>query len=216
MVRSTTKTPTQFILVGDSDIERWPKSLLPFGEEAGPRLKYIVSGHSGATLSQILPAVETALTSSRTGSTTWNADDPIYAVVCAGENDLGGGVPLEETGKALNLLLSLVESQRARLVFLGPKLEPWLADDRASRRQYIRLSQYMEKCCAEHPHASQICFVDCLTMFCGMTARLPGALRGGNAKADSRFFECDQLHLSNEGYMIWKEKVEESIVSLMP
>ena len=56
-------------------------------------------------------------------------------------------------------------------------------------------------------------YLDCLTLFCGATAHLPGALLGGKAQADPTYFDCDQLHLSEAGYQLWKDYVEEAIQS---
>jgi len=58
---------------------------------------------------------------------------------------------------------------------------------------------------------SRIHFIDSLTMFCGDTANVPGARLGGRAKADPQYFATDGLHLSNKGYKIWKEVVEDRI-----
>ena len=53
-------------------------------------------------------------------------------------------------------------------------------------------------------------------MFCTQdTATVPGAVLGGKAMADSKYFEKDQLHLNATGYQHWKRIVEERIQDLL-
>lgn len=52
-------------------------------------------------------------------------------------------------------------------------------------------------------------------MFCGDSANQPGALMGGQAIPEARYFDNDQLHLSDEGYKIWKEILEQKILLLL-
>jgi hypothetical protein len=120
------------------------------------------------------------------------------------------------------------------VIFLGPKLEPWVKHDVSARKEYIRMSRSFEACFQRHcddlarqhqgttttkrPPRSiySLAYVDCLTMFCGDNAeRVPGALMGGRAEALDVYFDPDQLHLSNEGYKIWKQVVENSIHDMM-
>jgi lysophospholipase L1-like esterase len=198
-------------LIGDSDIAQWPQSLLP--KVAGIN-ECIVSGHSGATMEQILPFLREMLVS----TTVKPCERKLILVVCAGENDVGENIDMSTTLSIFRQLLSKVfdnatnrSVDMTRLIFLGPKLEPWLDDDCESRKQYIHLSKRLETICKDHIHAASILFVDCLTMFCGESAKLPGALYGGRATAVAKYFTPDNLHLSNDGYIIWKEKVEEAV-----
>jgi len=71
----------------------------------------------------------------------------------------------------------------------------------------------MKRSCEQHPN--QIHYVDCLTMFCGATKMLPGALFGGKAKPQRHFFHRDELHLSNEGYLIWQEVLNHLIQEIL-
>lgn len=192
-------------LVGDSDIERWPKDLLPTHARLD---KTIASGHSGATLAQILPhVVETIRRHKET------EERSLLLVVCAGENDVQS-LPLSETTRAFEQLLDVVSSNKAvRSTFvLGPKIEPWQRDDAESRKQYIQLSRMMERRCAD---VDRILFIDCLLMFCGRSAEQPGALLGGRAQADSRYFDADKLHLSDQGYTVWKTRLEEELAKMV-
>ena len=193
-------------LVGDSDIERWPRELVPRGR-AGAKVH--VSGYSGATLQQVLNQTDEIFTLGRlTGTTVW--------VVCAGENDIGNGVPLWESKAELSRLLSRVQSLikndcQHRLIFLGPKLEPWLQDDQDSRKQYIQLSRAFQRECAPYGFAM---FLDCLTMFCMPgDDQQPGALL--KARPDPSLFDADLLHLSDAGYLKLKTMVEEAIESVL-
>jgi lysophospholipase L1-like esterase len=194
---NTSYPELRLILVGDSDIERWPKSLLP---SAGQHNPPIVSGHSGSTLAEILPHVlQQALQSN--GKT--------ILVVCAGENDIGS-LPLWKSEAALKQLLEETvgskQNNNMHLIFLGPKFEPWLHEDRESRKSYIQMSRAFQRLVELQDRSV---FVDSLTLFCGASARQPGALF--KAQPDPTYFNDDQLHLSTEGYRIWKDKVEETI-----
>ena len=194
------------VLVGDSDIAKWPAELLPQWSESA--LPPTVSGHCGATLQEIIPHVETALNYIEA------VVDTIILVVCAGENDIGNGLSRDDTLTALDELLQAFFGNtkstctHRRLIFLGPKLEPWLDNDASSRKQYVKLSRAFQRACSKHARAD---FVDCLTMFCGESANVPGATLGGKAKAEPMYFSSDQLHLNEEGYRIWKQVVEERL-----
>jgi hypothetical protein len=181
----------------------------------------------------------------------------IFLVICAGENDNGNGISLKDSTQALDELLSTIlhhplllkadsshTSSRGEIstkhhhvqvgvVFLGPKLEPWLRHDADARKEYIRMSRSFEACFQRHCNdiASQrpaissstrgnyslaLSYVDCLTMFCGDNAdKIPGALLGGMAQAQDVYFDRDELHLGNEGYKIWKHVVENRMGDMM-
>jgi len=151
-----------------------------------------------------------------------NSRQSIILVVCAGENDIGSGIPLFESERSFRLLLEAVLASPggviSHLIFLGPKIEPWLKDDPDSRKRYIQMSRAFHRQCANAAssnnnsdtcRAIRISYIDCLTMFCDdASADQPGALFGGKAAADPIFFSSDQLHLSEKGYVIWKREVE--------
>jgi lysophospholipase L1-like esterase len=140
-------------------------------------------------------------------------------VACAGENDIGNGVSLDHSLMALRQFLDAICSNEKKapspkqhhLIFLGPKFEPWLEDDPASKKAYSKMSRAFARCCKQHDHADQIHFLDCLTMFCGDTATIPGAALVGRAKADDKYFAADGVHLSSHGYSIWQQVVQERI-----
>ena len=62
---------------------------------------------------------------------------------------------------------------------------------------------------------NKITYVNCLTMFCGESGQQPGATLGGKAIPEKRFFDHDLLHLSREGYQVWKNVTEELLASTL-
>jgi lysophospholipase L1-like esterase len=197
-------------LVGDSDIAGWPDTLLPSIKDATVSTK----GYNGATLGQTVKRAGASL--SKTLSK--NEGGLIFLVVCAGENDIYE-VSLRKSERAFERLLEITFNRPApekiHLVFLGPKFEPWLEDDPDARKQYIQMSLAFARCCKDHPMSQSISFIDCLTMFCGESGQQPGAVLGGKAVAEQRYFQSDQLHLSNDGYQIWKKVVEDCILRVV-
>mmetsp|Transcript_14766 Transcript_14766/g.23092 ORF Transcript_14766/g.23092 Transcript_14766/m.23092 type:complete len:243 (+) Transcript_14766:97-825(+) len=218
----------QLAFVGDSDISRWPEELLPvvpadYNSHFDPSVH--LSGHSGATLDQVVPYAK-ILVDEITGKSPNNDNNHgkndtkkrlLLMVACAGENDIGHGLTMNETMNSfqsfLNSYFGEVSSRSEspswtkKLIFLGPKLEPWLADDPSSRKQYLKLSKAFRRACEKHESANNIIFLDCITMFCGDSANVPGALFGGKATADPKYFSDDQLHLNSEGYQVWQQKL---------
>ena len=258
------RMPPYFIgLVGDSDIARWPIHLLPNVEGAvggdddhnttcHPNSSHVlVSGHSGMTLQQILPYVKDMITTLLLQCDTPSQprlvkNNPLFVVVCGGENDIGGGIPLSDSKLAFQSLLDLFHEtnielpQRHRpttavsipqphpdvhLLFLGPKFEPWFVNDTTTRKSYIQMSVMFEQLCQQQQKHNantssydlvnnNIHYMDCLTMFCGTTNQR-GALYGGKALPDTLYFHSDQLHLSDDGYAIWKTNIEDTISAIL-
>jgi lysophospholipase L1-like esterase len=169
---------------------------------------------SGATLRQCVALVQHAA-----HEALQDGPEEIVVVACAGENDLSEATTLEESCQSLRDFLAATFDRSGqdclRLIFLGPKFEPWLERDQPARRDYIRMSQAFEKICLAHVLADRIQFVDCLVMFCGESGHQPGALFGGKAKAERVYFDHDNLHLSEAGYRLWKAKVEACINSML-
>jgi hypothetical protein len=76
----------------------------------------------------------------------------------------------------------------------------------------------MERACNKYETRDPnhtITYLDCLTMFCGESGQFPGAVLGGKAIPEKMLFDYDQLHLSREGYQIWKGVVEGHITALV-
>jgi len=210
------------LLLGDSDIDRWPEDRLP-GHESCEEIS--VSGRGGATLDQIIDPVKAKLQQYRTKNKIKETADKylLILVLCAGENDIGSGIPLVQSEAAMDALLGTIFGDfsdcNIYLIFLGPKLEPWLQDDLEARRAYIQMSRSFQRICTLHSQtkgsAASISYIDCLTMFCGESANQPGALFGGRAIPEEQYFDKDQLHLSSKGYELWKAAVEEKIHSIL-
>ena len=221
-------------LVGDSDIARWPKDLWPCAAENDDTVEWPcaihqpthVSGVSGATLSEIRPLVHEALRVCATSPSIPSEDNSILVIVlCAGENDLSTPhLTLNDTLAAFQTLVQEIQEHSSsssaatiphiHVIFLGPKLEPWLDYDKDARKDYLRLSQRLEQACSAETVQSSFSmeFVNCLLMFCDPeSAKQKGALWGGRAKAERKYFDHDELHLSRQGYRVWKQVVEESI-----
>lgn len=168
-----------------------------------------------------------------TRARTESSLDTLVVVACAGENDIGEGFSLDKSVEALREFLDVVfvaDNSNGRsgnrnnddnrfLIFLGPKFEPWLEHDHSYKKKYSAMARAFRHCLQEYEIDStghrSIHFLDCLTMFCGETANLPGARLCGRAKADPRYFASDQLHLSKEGYMVWKDVIETKIRRLL-
>ena len=209
------KSNASIALVGDSDIERWPVDLVPsctasIGEEEPIPVR--IRGQSGATLEEVLPLMKSELEKAALAKT-----QSLTVVFCAGENDISQSIRLDETLISFRKLLQMLHNceaiSRKHLIALGPKLEPWLEYDADCRKQYFKLSNAMERACKKHPCEDnyKITYVDCLTMFCGESAKQPGAVFGGKAIPEKRYFDHDMLHLSREGYQIWKAVTEQCI-----
>lgn len=209
-------------MVGDSDIERWPTDLLPTSNTNDKSLQAIVSGHSGITLPDLMPHVEKILLQQQHQSTSLR-DKCLIMIICCGENDIGNEISLRNSEQSLDRILDAIFPgtsdelcMQRYVVSLGPKLEPWLDGDDASRKQYIQMSMTLQQRCVNHRYSHQIFYVDCLLMFClPETIQLPGALHSGRAIPDTNFFDSDQLHLSVEGYKVWKDIVDTYIEKII-
>lgn len=111
-------------------------------------------------------------------------------------------------------------NNKFHLIFIGPKLEPWLSQDFSSRKKYAKLSNGLQRCMRKHSghnsNSGKMTFIDCLTLFCTEdTANVPGAVHGGRAMPDPVYFDGDGLHLSEVGYAVWKKMIEKEISELL-
>ena len=224
------------LLLGDSDIDRWPDDLIPcctqaLGESQLPKsnksLQVEKVARGGATLSDVKRMFERWATSSKAHLRVRNGDGDdgkVIVVACAGENDLGFGNSIEHLSKIFcslldSLMLTLLGGNSSmgphvRIIFLGPKYEPILTDDHSLKKQYTKLSKVMKRICDRHAQADRIQFLDCLVMFCdGKTKDVPGATSDGRAIPNEKLFDEDKLHLNDDGYRIWKREVENRLTS---
>jgi lysophospholipase L1-like esterase len=186
-------------LLGDSDVARWPVSDYP-------KAVVNVSGQSGATLSRIL--------------VPHNVLQADVVIVCAGENDIATDTPLWKSEQALrNLLQQLLvtKSSLQRVFFLGPKFEPWMQDDREMRKKYWQMHVSFQRILStEEPFSTRVHYIDSLFLFCtdesGDQLQKKGAVF--KATPNPLYFHADQLHLSREGYFVWKELLEQQLAQL--
>jgi lysophospholipase L1-like esterase len=186
-----------------------------------PANDFILFGHSGATLQDVTTRlrreIDSVVTSIRCGK---GEETKLVVVACAGENDIGNGLSLDSSLSSLEAFLDQIfgielattsygeRTHIAMVVFLGPKFEPWMEGDASSMDKYSKMSRSFARSCSQHVHTDRMHYVDCLTMFCGDSADLPGAVLGGRACAEPKYFASDRLHLNDEGYRIWKETIE--------
>lgn len=197
----------RLVLFGDSDIFFWPEDLYP----TFPGSRTIKSGHSGATLRDLIPHLSRTLQD--------NGKEELLFVICAGENDIGEGMSLDNSVGALEKLLEMIlaSSEKHGVIFLGPKFEPWQENDMVAKKKYYKISRSFQRCLSRHDGTDcmHYSYIDCLTMFCGESATIPGAILGGRASAEFKYFQSDLLHLSIHGYRIWKEVVEQKINDIL-
>lgn len=214
------------ILAGDSDISRWPPSLYPQVQNAAVSVENI--GQSGASLSDLLPQLQTFRAAHPTPPIDAKSKDGSINIfiACAGENDISSGRSIDGLLKIFHSFLDDLFSNSTQhqlqsdnhLIFIGPKFEPWLSDEMSSRKQYTKLSNTLHRTIRKHSGfgADRMVFIDCLTMFCTEdTSTIPGAVHGGRALPDDKYFHEDGLHLSDEGYKVWKQIIEGAIVEIL-
>jgi lysophospholipase L1-like esterase len=215
----------RIVFLGDSDISRWPPSLYPTIKEAGGEdcvIRCVNIAQGGAVISDM-----------QTQLKTWRDGDDedetnTLFVACAGENDVSSGQSIDKIQKAFTSFLEelfrpnssskQMHQQSQNLIFLGPKFEPWLTEDYASRKQYTKLSSALERTIRKNqePYSQNIVYVDCLTKFCTAESKgVPGAVLGGRAMPDRTYFDSDELHLSDEGYKVWREIITEKIQRIL-
>jgi lysophospholipase L1-like esterase len=225
----------KIILFGDSDISRWPPTLHP-SIAASSLSNY---GKGGARLKDVLHQITTVLGQWELQIIHGGLkpDDTIktWFICCAGENDISNGSctsDLEQMFVTFRDILDAlfptpvvtdtedrrVQQQQpnqrtvSKMIFFGPKFEPWLTDDNTAKKMYAKLDSGLKRITRRHHARDQIIYIDCLTLFCTKeTASSPGAVYSGKAMPDSQYFTNDGLHLNDKGYEIWKQIVEEKI-----
>jgi lysophospholipase L1-like esterase len=203
--------PIALVFVGDSDIARWPPSHLP--SFYGRNKHEYHYAHCGAHLKDLSEQVKRSISEITESLVSYNQ---IIFIACAGENDLSSCTVDEIVLSFRKFIDSIFESSiiscTKRVFFFGPKLEPWLKDDTAAWRSYFQLSERIKQLC--NKEENNVHFIDCLTMFCSNDTK-PKSVIGGEAKADSLYFEDDGLHLNMEGYILWKKEIEALITKVL-
>ena len=216
--------PCHIVLVGDSDISRWPPELFP-SPSTNAAFSVVRNGLSGAVFDETISLVSETLrdaiacTATKTAATEKNAPSTsrIIVVICAGENDIGQGYSIDKIIRSFERVVDECfgfEVPVSRMIYLGPKIEPWLTHDPSSRKQYVKLSKSLQRAIERHNRKADIHYIDCLLMFCGESANIPGAVTA-KAKAEERYFHNDGLHLSDEGYSIWKQVIEDEVNKIL-
>lgn len=162
-----------FILIGDSDMAKWPSSQLPSLANL-PTLKHhnfkqVISNFAknGALLSNVPSQVEKAIkelnitVDNAPSNSSRKHHSNVFFIACAGENDLSQGFSVDAVMQSFNSLIDTIFSystcnNKPHLIFFGPKIEPWLnasdKDDKNSeemRKAYFQLSQRLKLCCHE-------------------------------------------------------------------
>ena len=210
---------TCIALVGDSDISRWPSELFPSLPSAA--CSVVRNGQSGSVLDETIELVsETVrdIATTEIEATEENAPKTkrIIIVLCSGENDIGQGYSIDKMIRSFERVVDKCFEFDGiiKVIYLGPKIEPWLTNDPSSRKQYVKLSKSLQRATERHNRKVDIHYVDCLLMFCGESANIPGAVTA-KAKAEERYFHNDGLHLSDDGYSIWKEVIEGEIIKIL-
>lgn len=177
-------------------------------------------GKGGAELADISSQIEKWKTQLNGGNTSNTAN--YLFICCAGENDIGCGRSLDQILETFRAVIDdffpqdkVDQRQSSRMVFLGPKFEPWLTNDNSSRKQYTKLNNGFQRAIRKHHASKRVRYIDCLTLFCTKErANLPGAVHGGKAMPNNEYFHPDCLHLNDAGYRIWKQTVEEEIAEV--
>merc|ERR1719183_1253255 len=206
------------ILLGDSDISRWPASLYPryptsiLTSTSTSQCNYAVGG---AQMSDVLQQINKWKEDTK-DETNITVDDNI-CICCAGENDLGSRSidQILETFRAVLDAIFPSTKSYLKMIFIGPKFEPWLINDNTSRKQYTKLNNGLQRATRKHHATSdQITYIDCLTLFCTEeSANVPGAIHS-KAIPDNRYFDKDGLHLNDMGYEKWKEIIEQKLMEI--
>jgi len=208
------------ILFGDSDISRWPPSLYP-STSTSISIDINTSHHQcnygvgGAQMSDVLQQINKWKEDKK--EQTNNTVDGNIFICCAGENDVGSGRSIDQILETFRAVLdALFPSTKShfKLVFIGPKFEPWLIHDNTSRKQYTKLNSGLQRAIRKHHAMDQITYIDCLTLFCTKeTVNIPGAIHS-KAIPDDKYFDKDGLHLNDEGYEKWKQIIEEKLIEI--
>lgn len=160
--------------------------------------------------------------------------DATVFIACAGENDISttASTPsslldriLEQFESAVRCIFSSTAKKQMfnnpHVIFIGPKVEPWMEQDELDARMcYFQLSERLRSAISKlsscptimnsddttrNNSYHSIYFLDSLTLFCGETRNQ--SVVGGQAIAERKYFHEDGLHLSHNGYEIWKKQV---------
>ena len=226
------------VFLGDSDISRWPPSHYPTSvvnnnaAAATTTITCVNLAKGGAVMLDLLTQLKDWREDDTNNSVLQSISTLIF-VACAGENDVSSGQSIDKIQHSFTRFIEELfrvnyatgepneNINNKHLIFFGPKFEPWLTNDHTSRKQYNKLSTALQRAIRKSSVVSSsdsqnIVYVDCLTMFCTSESKdVPGAVHGGRAIPDRRYFDSDELHLNDLGYDIWKEILGQKIQSII-
>ena len=141
-------------LVGDSDISRWPTELFPSPSKSPASWSVVRNGLSGACLEEITGLVAKAVAdiAMEAEENERKKNSPLILVMCAGENDIGQGYSIDKIIRSFERCVDecFAFATDTKVIFLGPKLEPWLTNDHSSRKKYIKLSKAFQRAVERH------------------------------------------------------------------
>jgi hypothetical protein len=185
---------------------------------------------NGATMQRLVAQIKRAKKEISSSSF-----DATVFIACAGENDISTTTStpslldriLEQFESAVRCIFSSTTKKRMfnnpHFIFIGPKVEPWMEQDELNARMcYFQLSESLRSTISKLSSCPtlmnsvdttrsnsnhSIYFLDSLTLFCGETQNK--SVVGGRAIAERKYFQEDGLHLSHDGYEIWKKQVED-------
>lgn len=187
-MKSNKMESTALVFVGDSDIARWPHSLLP--SVSNDKYHEYHYAYCGALLKDLGDQVKKSISEISESCISYNE---IIFIGCAGENDLC----YCEVDDIVHSFCNFVDSIFGSCVITGSKqkLEPWLNyDDVSNRKSYFQLSERIKQLCNKEDRS--IHFIDCLTMFCSDDTKNKSVI-GGAARAHELYFEGEWSSLKH-------------------
>ncbi len=241
------------VLIGDSDISRWPPELYPSipinqheptSSLCHATLTTVNFAKGGAIMENLPKQIQKSLK-----EISEKRFDTTVFIACAGENDVSSNIPMNEIISSLVKSIEKIfsksssRSNQTHLIFIGPKIEPWMTEDELdARTKYFQLSHRLKQsfqmqkqggerrdagdpssknlysfsstaCNDRESVKKSIFYIDCLTIFCGESKDL--SVSGGKAIADKKYFDADELHLSHEGYELLQREVRKILGEIL-
>ena len=201
--RSATNRNIFICCVGENDVSSTSTTL---GRSA--MLEKIISDFRDV-LDALFPSTATSKTKSSLSSTKKMNDTAMLNLSCTSSHSNPQLLSRDDCNKLAR-----------RMIFFGPKYEPWLTHDAASRKLYTKLNSGLRRVVNTHPASNCILFIECLTMFCTIptsvgVGTVSNRRRDSGAEPDAKYFHSDGFNLSDVGYGIWKRIVEEEITRII-
>jgi lysophospholipase L1-like esterase len=176
---SISMPPTGAVLfVGSSSIVQWENL-----EKDFPSHKVINRGFGGSSLKDVIQFKDKIIFPYK----------PAQVVIYCGENDIASGVPATEVFSRFKDLYSSIRAKlpKASIVFVSMKPSP-------SRIQFHSEVQKGNKLISDFlKMQKRTRYVDVFT-----------PMLDGEGKPRAELFKSDRLHMNEQGYAIWKQKLE--------